>query len=229
MSKELYPCIKALDFASKIVDLKRNIIVNTNIYNKNFNNDDDEIDFTEDLYIIETNANSKISLNDIIKLFNHMEKQIYKIECQTNDYNELIYVFFNGFKYNKRTKIYEAKFRHRDEIKDFYQSGMRMSIKTLEFANNVVGLRFNIAFNSNIYKHLLDTSEINPYEDFHELYGNSDKKISIDDVYDVFVEINHQFKNPKCDERSYHLENIRIDEEFISRNGTPIFCISWGS
>ena len=178
MSKELYPCIKTLDFVTKILNSKYNIAINTNIYNENLDEDSGEINHDKDLYVIKAKSNtkSKIILNDIINLFKHMEKQIDEVDnfYRYNENNCPLYIYFCGFKYDKNTKIYNAKFKHRDELKIFYKDGMFSSIKTLEFANIVVGLKHNVMFNSRVYNHLINRKNLSLRDDFHELSGNVD-------------------------------------------------------
>ena len=101
MSDNFDFCIKSLLFASKIIGLNHDVVVNTNIYRKNLcqcDLDDNPIlDTDNDFYTIK--ANPKITVNSIAKLFEHIKYQF--ATCP-----DPLYTYISDFKYNKKLDRY---------------------------------------------------------------------------------------------------------------------------
>jgi hypothetical protein len=233
MSYDMYPCLKTIEFVKNIIGLTCNITVDTNIFSMNITDGENGNHHCEDIYVIEASSKNKISIDKIINLFKHMK---YQIEC----FEELfdVYAYFDGIKYNKQRKIYEILLKDRKSINPFYNLGATNCIYALEFTQNILGLKKNVLINSNIFSHIfpwehkeygLDTSE-----DMYMIYGNADKKITIDDIYDLFNDMHSQLIiiDEKNIGRSYCLEGIKIDNEHykhLSKPNTIQYSIRWGS
>lgn len=99
----LFEAINMLKFCDKIVGKKNKITINSNIYRHNIFDDDGVLDLAKDIYIIDS-GNNTISINDIIKVFNKMEKQFIHMKGKNLDGRSY---FFEGIEYNKSTKMYE--------------------------------------------------------------------------------------------------------------------------
>lgn len=99
----------------------------------------------------------------------------------------------------------------------------QQSVDTLLFAKSIIGLKKNITIDSGIFKHLIDDEPFDESKDIIEIFGNEDKEIDLDDVIEVFEEMQKQFDEIGDNGRSYYFEGIKCDK---SENE---YHISWGS
>lgn len=232
MSYDMYPCLKTLEFVKDVLGGSRRIIIDTNIFSLNINNGENDLYHHEDLYIIDASSKNKITLEKIIKLFKFMENQFVSIPIHHMDE----YIFFNGFNYNKREKIYHVLLNDREETEPYYTHGVYCSLYALEFVQKILGLKRNIYINSGIYDHVWHDEDygLDKNEDFHIIFGNTDKKITIDDIYDLFDDMHKQLiiVDEKNTGRSFCFEGIKIDKNkynHINESNVIQYRICWGS
>lgn len=224
MSNPLCPSLKMLDFINKIIGSTTNVLIDTHIYHKNITDGKNNLYHHEDIYLISANPKKKITLYKIKKLFKHMDKQFKAI----NDENEEDYVYISDFKYSQRRKMYDVILLDGCDIDHWYNSGMDTCLNVLKFTKKIIGLKNDVNFDSSIYSHLLDPEEENLdiIDDSHILFGNADKKITLDDIYDLFNDMYSQFEvvYEKNTGRSFCFEGIQIE------NNNPLtYRIHWGS
>lgn len=214
LRNEIYPCLRAIEFMKNIIGGIHNVTIDTNIYYININDGEYNLYHHEDIYTIHAGQKNKITFCKIMKLFEHMDEQFEAILDCDLDFEE--YIYLSDFKYNKRKNIYEVKLKNYDELNRPYTYGIYNCIDTLEFIQKVIGLKNDVMFNSEIYSHVLDCSEednLDRRDDLYILFGNANKKITLDDVYDLFKDMELQFDiiNEKKISRSFYFEAIKID------------------
>lgn len=162
----------------------------------------------------------KICLNDIYHLFKYMDKQLEAL----ND--GLGYTDFAGIKYDRKTKIYKVNF--------LVTGGTKYSRRTLhcaialKFSKLVVGTCYNILVDSGIFKHNI-INKFDASQDIHELFGNFDKAIELDDVIDLFKEMDSQFEEMinEGTYRSYFMEGFKINHACKSNDHLTGFIFHW--
>ena len=227
MRSNIYSCLQILEFIKNIIASPKSVKINTNIFYKNINDGQNDLYHNEDLYKISTGAKNKISYCEIMKLFKHMNKQFKKIE----NYDLDEYIYISNFKYNERKKMYKVKLINRDEIDEceWYTYGVNNCIAILRFIQKIIGLKNDIIVNSGIYS-LLEVYkfDLDKRDDLHILFGNADKKITLDDIYDLFIDIDSQFKI--IDEKKlintdfFHFEGIDVPYK-----NDPLNCMIYWS
>ena len=213
MRTDICSCLKILEFIKNIIASTKSVKINTNIFYKNINDGQNDLYQHEDLYKINTGPKNKISYCEIMKLFKHMNKQFKKIE----NYDLDEYIYISNFKYNERKKIYEVKLIKRDKIDEceWYTYGVYNCIAILKFIQKIIGLKNDVTVDSAIYSWLLETGEfdLDERDDLHILFGNADKKITLDDIYDLFMDIDSQFKI---------LDEKLVDHNFLYFEGIDV-------
>lgn len=119
------------------------------------------------------------------------------------------YPWFAGFKYDKKKNIYNAIFKEED-----YSSSWGITIyhDLMTIINEIIGLKQNVVFNSGLYDY---DSSINKREQYYEIYGDPDKKIILEDIYDLFISINNKIKK----------ENI-FDDDIVELTSIMEDCVS---
>jgi len=100
---EIRQAIDVLEFAAKIVGLKKNVTIDTGVFrhNKFYNNG--LIDETEDIIIILGSEDEPIELSDVLKVFKKMKKQFEEIE---NKHLNGRTFWYSGLKYDTKQKRY---------------------------------------------------------------------------------------------------------------------------
>ena len=215
-------CVKTLEFASKIIGSKHDVVVNTNIHRKN----PDFFDSVDDIYVIK--AKPKITLSCIIRLFEYMRSQ-FDIDI----YWQMKYLLIYDFKYNKKLKRYYVVLKTCDIFVYMHHHCAYIPLGVLNFAKSVIGLKQNVIVNSGIYNHMFiedcDKFGLNVLDDLYDLFGNADKIIDIYDVIDLLKEFSQQFNHMYDLDtgRNYSFENFFI--EHMDGNSVVTWRVYWGS
>lgn len=212
MINELELGIKTLEFASKIIGLDHDIVVNTNIYRKNLCqydlDDDPDFDTSHDLYTIK--ADPKITVMDVLKLFIYMQIQFKSLA----DFNEPLYYYIADIKFNKNLNRYFIKLVTDDDTAYFFGLGANIPVEFLKFTHHVIGLKRYVVFDSGIYKRIdksvREKLNLKTRFDMYDLFY--DKKYNIADVIDMFSDINQQYLSVyKCADSGSYFVSIRSD------------------
>lgn len=86
-----------------------------------------------------------------------------------------------------------------------------------------VGLKENIMFNSGLRDY---NSSINKRQQYYEIYGNSDKKIILEDIYDLFVDIDDTIEKENIfGDNIVQLDSITDD--YMSNKYNSKYAIYW--
>ena len=155
---------------------------------------------TYDIHTMRGSSKKPISCNDIIYLYNKMDIQ-YAIMTK------------NGVRAN--TTGY-GKFVY-DAAKNMYVGEMDrdntawMERKIIKILDNAIGSKENVTINSGLYS-TSRMKSVNECEDFHVMFGNDDKEITIEDMEDVITEMEAQLEVVQRRGRMYSIKYIGYDE-----------------
>lgn len=123
-------------------------------------------------------------------------------------------------------------------IKTFKNMFNKQSLDAIKFAERIIGRKWNVVINSNIFDHNYDyPGLLDKSMDIIEIFGNEDKEIELDDIIDVFKKMQRQFDEMDkkgLNNRSYYYEGIFFDHdeqknrECYGKN-VETYKIIWGS
>lgn len=183
MTSDIRSCLVAIKFIKEIYKSDQVITVDTQIYRKN-----NFYTTYGDLCQIAPESDRGINFDDILKLFVHMKHQFDNV---TDDY-----LWISDIRYVKMKKMWVVFLKKYVPVNT---NGADILIYVLDFIKQVYGLRNNVMLDSCIYyqldSHNLDSHKFDLNNDIYELFGNADKKISIDDVQDLFTDVAAQMEN----------------------------------
>lgn len=108
MSDNFEQGLDILRFARKVIGSTKNIKINSRIFEHcsgwSDDDDDDLLNLSKDIIKIYGSEDKPIELNDLIVAFKKMESQMNKIKNSKFDGRSY---YYEGFKYNNQTKMYE--------------------------------------------------------------------------------------------------------------------------
>ena len=224
INREIVPCLIALKFAKKIVGLDHNIIIDTQLYKLNASQNKDFSE-SDDIFKIFANPQYPISIISMCELFQHMTNQYEKLNDLTT------FCIISSIKYNHKKKKYCVEWEKYDNGE--YTMGPYNCNTAMTFAYSVICHKDNIFVDSTIFRHNIHAEgRLDINQDHYELFGNDDKRIDLDDVIDLFEEMDLQFKEmiKKKICRSYILATgVVIDNQFDVHNYLFKISLQWSS
>ena len=207
----LTACHQTLQFYKQLIGLET-ATIDTNIY-RTYRPDKR----AKDIYVIQPQTTIKVT--DVANVYKYMKRQIAKVGVNVNTY---------GFQYIYKRDVYRAVI----ESVDGADYNVNDAIYVSKFLQQVIGRKTNIVINSNIVFHADDTDNeynLDVADDRHELFGNADKKIDIDDVIDLFNGFQEQLDalDAKDVGRSFFFEGV--SGPFVGNDVAVPHHVHWGS
>lgn len=206
MLDRIKSCLGLINFIKNILGQHEIVTIRT----KFFDNSDTQYKYS---FKIRPHDKRGITIHGIVKTFELIRSQSNKIRNE-----QIERLWMRNFGFCEDSSIYVLFLAPEHEGSREYDDSVINAFQILNFLQDVIGLKQNITFNSNIYAsaNCDDRFGFDLLDDYYEIFGNADKKITIDDIYDIFVEMKSQMKKHNeaqsdADRRYYHFEGFFID------------------